>query len=105
MGNQFTRRELLRVGTLGGGLTLSGYLRLCATETQSEKCSKRSAIFIFLEGGPSHQDMFDFLCCLAVVIFNCPDKGGDFHKIGSRSDNGNNFHFAVALHGMVQNSG
>ena len=74
MGNQFTRRELLRVGTLGGGLTLSGYLRLCATETQSEKCSKRSAIFIFLEGGPSHQDMFDFLWGLAVVIFNRPDK-------------------------------
>lgn len=59
MGNQFTRRELLRVGTLGGGLTLSGYLRLRATEPQPEKCSKRSAIFIFLEGGPSHQDMFD----------------------------------------------
>ncbi|MBC8242927.1 MAG: DUF1501 domain-containing protein [Verrucomicrobia bacterium] len=52
----FNRRQLLKVGALGG-LTLSQYLRLQAgTKTP---LAKRSGIFIFLEGGPSHQDTFD----------------------------------------------
>jgi hypothetical protein len=48
---------MLKVGMLGSGLTLSQYLRLHAAESPGE--SKRSAIFIFMEGGPSHQDTFD----------------------------------------------
>ena len=52
----FTRREILKVGAIGG-LTLSQYLR--AQAAIGEKGAKRSAIFIFLEGGPSHQDTFD----------------------------------------------
>ncbi len=52
----FTRREILKVGVIGG-LTLSQYLR--AQSAIGEKGTKRSAIFIFLEGGPSHQDTFD----------------------------------------------
>ena len=52
----FTRREILKVGAIGG-LTLSQYLR--AQAAIGEKGTKRSAIFIFLEGGPSHQDTFD----------------------------------------------
>lgn len=55
----FSRRRMLRVGVLGAGLTLSRYLRLQAAETPPNKTSKRSAIFIFMEGGPSHQDTFD----------------------------------------------
>ncbi len=52
----FSRRQMLKVGALGG-LTLSQYMRLQAsTKAPSQK---RSGIFIFLEGGPSHQDTFD----------------------------------------------
>ena len=54
---RLTRREMLKVGALGSGLTLSQYLRLHAAE--STAASIRSAIFIFMEGGPSHQDTFD----------------------------------------------
>ena len=52
----FTRREMLKVGAIGG-LTLSQYLR--AQAASGKKNLRRSAIFIFLEGGPSHQDTFD----------------------------------------------
>ena len=52
----FNRREILKVGALGG-LSLSQYLR--ARANSGERLAKRSGIFIFLEGGPSHQDTFD----------------------------------------------
>ena len=52
----FSRRQMLKVGALGG-LTLSQYMRLQASA--KEPSQKRSGIFIFLEGGPSHQDTFD----------------------------------------------
>ena len=52
-----SRREMLKVGLLGTGLTLAQYLRLQAAEPV--ELGKRSAIFIFLEGAPSHQDTFD----------------------------------------------
>lgn len=51
-----SRRHMLKVGVLGAGLSLSQYLRLQAATPEN---SKRSAIFIFMEGGPSHQDTFD----------------------------------------------
>ena len=47
---------MFKVGALGG-LSLSHYLKLQAA-TQSSS-PKRSGIFVFLEGGPSHQDTFD----------------------------------------------
>lgn len=56
MTNPFPRRQLLKVGALGAGLSLSQYLRLQASEPARKK---RSAIFIFMEGAPSHQDTFD----------------------------------------------
>ena len=52
----FNRREMLKVGALGG-LSLSHYLKLQAATKSSSP--KRSGIFVFLEGGPSHQDTFD----------------------------------------------
>ena len=55
MRNNSSRRQFLKVGVLGSALTLSQYLQVCA----EKKSSKRSAIFVFLEGGPSHQDTFD----------------------------------------------
>ncbi len=50
-----SRRQWLRVGVLGTSLTLSRYLRAQG----STESPKRSAIFVFLEGGPSHLDTFD----------------------------------------------
>ena len=55
--NRTTRRELLKVGALGAGLTLTQYLRLQAAQPSLK--TKRSAIFVFMEGAPSHQDTFD----------------------------------------------
>ena len=54
-----SRRNFLRIGTLGGtfGLTLPELLR---AESQSgEKKTNKSVIMIYLVGGPPHQDMFD----------------------------------------------
>jgi hypothetical protein len=48
---------MLRVGALGTSLTLGDYLRLTASEGQVD--SGRSAVFVFLGGGPAHQDTFD----------------------------------------------
>lgn len=53
------RRDFLKVGVLGGGaLTLANYLRWAhAGEVQPTRAT--SAIFINLQGGPSHMDTFD----------------------------------------------
>ncbi len=55
--SRFSRRTLLQVGALGGGLTLAKGLELQAAGKADG--GLRSAIFVFLEGGPSHQDTFD----------------------------------------------
>ncbi|MEO2015516.1 MAG: DUF1501 domain-containing protein [Fuerstiella sp.] len=59
MNKHRTRRQLLKVGAIGTGLTLSQYLRLQAAHPSLRANGKRSAIFIFMEGAPSHQDTFD----------------------------------------------
>ncbi|PAY19946.1 hypothetical protein CKO51_08300 [Rhodopirellula sp. SM50] len=51
------RRQLLQVGALGGSLSLSQFLRSSAAAGHAD--SGRSAILVFLGGGPSHQDTFD----------------------------------------------
>ena len=51
------RRHFLKVGALGTGLTLAKYLRVHAEEIPASR--KRSAIFILLDGAPSHQDTLD----------------------------------------------
>jgi len=52
------RRDFLRSGAIGAGLSLSGYLRLAAAgEIKGAKAT--SAIFVNLPGGPSHMDTFD----------------------------------------------
>ncbi|MFM9114988.1 MAG: DUF1501 domain-containing protein [Planctomycetota bacterium] len=52
------RRDFLRVGALGTGLSLAGYLRMAAAgEVQNARAT--SAIFVNLGGGPSHMDSFD----------------------------------------------
>jgi hypothetical protein len=55
---RLTRREILKVGALGAGLTLGQYLRMVQAGGL-EKTGVESAILVFLKGGPSHQDTFD----------------------------------------------
>jgi hypothetical protein len=54
-----TRRDFIRIGALGAvGLSLAGYLRLAhAGAVQPAKA--KSAVFVFLGGGPTHLDTFD----------------------------------------------
>ena len=52
------RRDFLKAGALGSGLSLAGYLRLAHSgEVQAAKA--KAAIFVNLGGGPSHLDTFD----------------------------------------------
>src|SRR5262245_57927081 len=52
------RRQFLRLGALGlGGLTLADLLRQEARGTVPER--KKSVIYVVLNGGPSHIDMYD----------------------------------------------
>ena len=52
-----SRRHFLQVGSLGATLSLSDFLRLSAAEGKVD--SGRSAVLVFLGGGPAHQDTFD----------------------------------------------
>jgi hypothetical protein len=51
-----SRRNFLQVGAFGAGLSLTGLLRARSTNPGS---SNKSAIMIYLPGGPSHMDMYD----------------------------------------------
>ncbi|MCA9121782.1 MAG: DUF1501 domain-containing protein [Planctomycetaceae bacterium] len=56
--DRLSRRDLLRIGSLGvAGLTLPNLLR--AEAAAGVKKSNKSVIMIYLVGGPPHQDMFD----------------------------------------------
>jgi hypothetical protein len=52
-----TRRNFLQIGAFGAGLTLAGLLQARA-QTNGGSTTK-SAIMIYLPGGPSHMDMYD----------------------------------------------
>jgi hypothetical protein len=54
-----TRRNFLQVGAFGAGLTLADLLRLRATAGGTAPTTPKSAIMIYLPGGPSHIDMYD----------------------------------------------
>src|SRR5215472_4843360 len=55
-----SRRNFLQIGALGAGLTLADLLRARAEQTASGKPTRnKSAILIYLPGGPSHMDMYD----------------------------------------------
>ena len=52
------RRDFLKVGAIGAGLSLAGYLKMAqAGEVKGAKAT--NAIFVNLTGGPSHMDTFD----------------------------------------------
>ena len=55
-----SRRSFLKVGVLGGGLTLADHLRLKASAAQTGRSTRDTAVILFwLGGGPSHIDMYD----------------------------------------------
>src|SRR5205814_9737 len=53
-----SRRNFLQIGAFGAGLTLADMLRARATGA-APTSSGKSAIMIYLPGGPSHMDMYD----------------------------------------------
>lgn len=56
----FSRREFLRVGSLGlGGLGLSGMLATKAGAAGAEVMRGKSVVLLFLHGGPPHIEFFD----------------------------------------------
>ena len=58
--DSLTRRELLRIGSLGiAGLTLPELLAAEAFGAGSRRRPAKACIFFFMEGGPSHIDLWD----------------------------------------------
>ena len=57
------RRNFLKIGAFGAGLTLADMLRLKASANnapaQAAPTRPKSAIMIYLPGGPTHMDMYD----------------------------------------------
>lgn len=55
------RRNFLKIGAFGAGLSLSDMLRLQAQANPgaAPSSSRKAAIMIYLPGGPSHMDMWD----------------------------------------------
>src|SRR5216684_2185029 len=53
-----SRRNFLKIGAFGAGLTLAEMLRLRGTAGPTTTPGK-AAIMIYLPGGPSHMDMYD----------------------------------------------
>src|SRR5213080_3325092 len=55
-----SRRDFLKVGALGvGGLTLADLLRLKAHGATDAGTSRKAIIMVYLNGGPSHVDLYD----------------------------------------------
>ena len=55
-----SRRGFLQIGALGAGVTLADMLRLKARAAErGQPTRQKSAIMIYLPGGPSHMDMYD----------------------------------------------
>jgi hypothetical protein len=56
-----SRRNFLKIGAFGAGLTLAEMLRAQAQAAKAtgKTTSNKAAIMIYLPGGPSHMDMYD----------------------------------------------
>src|SRR5256714_3468953 len=56
-----SRRNFLKIGAFGAGLSLADMLRLraAAATASGQTPSRKAAIMIYLPGGPSHMDMYD----------------------------------------------
>ena len=57
--DRLTRRRFLAIGAFGAGLSLVDLLRARAAEGNSTRRRAKSALMIYLPGGPSHLDMYD----------------------------------------------
>jgi uncharacterized protein (DUF1501 family) len=54
------RREFLKAGAIGAaGFTLANYLRMAEAGTLAATAKAKAAIFVNLQGGPTHMDTFD----------------------------------------------
>ena len=54
------RREFLKAGAIGAaGFTLANYLRMAEAGTLAPTAKAKAAIFVNLQGGPTHMDTFD----------------------------------------------
>ena len=77
--SKVSRRDALTVGATGlfGGLSLPGLLNMQANAATEKSAKAKSCIFIMLEGGPSHIDMWD-------LKPDAPDEiRGPFHPIST----------------------
>ena len=54
-----TRRNFLKIGAFGAGLTLAEMLHLRALAGTTSASRNKAAIMVYLPGGPSHMDMWD----------------------------------------------
>ncbi len=93
-----TRRDFLKVGTLGlGALTLPGLLRArAAAKAAGQPTKNTSVVWLWLGGGPTHIETFDpkmsapaeFRSAVGAVKTNLPgvEIGGVFPKIARLGD-------------------
>src|SRR5215469_3977263 len=93
-----TRRDFLKVGTLGlGALTLPGLLRARAAAKAAGRPTKNtSVVWLWLGGGPTHIETFDpkmsapaeFRSTVGAVKTNVPgvEIGGVFPKVARHAD-------------------
>jgi hypothetical protein len=94
----FSRREFLKVGTLGlGGFSLAGLMRASATAgLPANVVRPKSVVLLFLQGGPSHIELFDpkmsapseFRSITGEVQTSLPGItfGGTFPKLAKLAD-------------------
>ena len=92
-----TRREFMRVGSLGlGGLTLANLLSADAHARGRDFIRDKSVVLLFLQGGPPQVEMFDpkmdapagVRSCTGAVQTKHPgvEFGGTFPKLGRMAD-------------------
>jgi Protein of unknown function (DUF1501) len=109
----FSRREFLRVGSLGllGGLGLPGLLASRAQAAGSGRPVKdKSVVLLFLQGGPSHIEMFDpkmtappeIRSCMGEVQTTLPGVtfGGTFPQLAKLAQ-----HFSIVRSYGSKNNG
>jgi hypothetical protein len=92
-----TRRDFLRVGSLGlGGLTLSSLLSAQAQARDRSFIRDKSVVLLFLQGGPPQVEFFDPNMDAPADIRSCTGEaktklpgvtfGGTFPKLGQMAD-------------------
>jgi len=74
---RFNRRSFLRVGALGGAVTLPSVLRAEAVAGKGRRTRARSVILVYLGGGLSHHDSFD------LKPDATPEVRGKYHPIAT----------------------